>query len=212
MGKTYSSMSSVKSQAKRPAPNNFLEALRELSQDVASEAKIQVKEIISRDIPESFGLSDSGGTINPNESISLKQIRQKEFEAYPSESSIQSRIQNAREEERAMLSRHEAQVREQIKSIQDEIKTLAKSTGEFSIEIERATFQATINPGVYHKNFFSHLKQMIVMIRKQVSDSQHWLEAFNSRAAKKNYYWSQVGKSGTKFMLSSERYMVTSTG
>jgi hypothetical protein len=123
-----------------------------------------------------------------------------------------ARLSAMREEERARLLRQEAQNREQIKVIQEEIRLLAKSSGELSIEVETATYQATLNPGVYHKNFFSHLKSLLVAIRKKVVDSRHWLAEHNTRARKKGFYWGQVQKSGTKFMLSAERYMVTSTG
>ena len=59
-------MADSKQKAKRQQPTNFLEALRELGRDVATEAKVQVKQVVAQDIPESFGLSQSG-TLKPHE-------------------------------------------------------------------------------------------------------------------------------------------------
>jgi hypothetical protein len=169
--------------------------------------------MVTQDLPESFGVKPTSGTLHPSESVSLDALQRAEADgARKAESMYNARLSAMREEERARLLRQEAQNREQIKVIQEEIRLLAKSSGELSIEVETATYQATLNPGVYHKNFFSHLKSLLVAIRKKVVDSRHWLAEHNTRARKKGFYWGQVQKSGTKFMLSAERYMVTSTG
>lgn len=197
----------AKPQQKRPAPNNFLEALRELGQDMASEAKMQVKQMVTTDIPESFGITGSG-TLKPNESLTV----QPRNETRSQETAINGRLHQMREEEQAQYRRNEAQMREQIKSIQEEIRRLASSVGSFAQEVQAATSQAVVNPGVYHRNFFSQLRTLIVAMRKRVDESRHWLAESNSRGKKKSYYWGQVQKSGTSYLLSSERYMVTSTG
>ncbi len=194
-----------KSQSKRTQPVNFLEALRDLGQGVTSEAKVQIKNIVTDDIPESFGFPTSG-TLHPNESFSPHKK-----EAYEN-SYTSSRLMQVKEEEQAQLRRNEAQLREQITSLQQEIRKLASSMGEFAQEVQAATSQAVINPGIYHKNFFHQLRSVIVTMQKRVNESKHWLAECNSRGKKKSYYWSNVQKSGTSYMLSSERYMVTSTG
>lgn len=207
-------MNPTKTKSQKPAPNNFLEALRDLGQGFKEEAKIQVTRMATVDVPESFGVAPrTGGTLNPNEALSLDQLQHAEQRGFEkADAAYASRLSHMREEERARLVRQEHQIKEQIKSVQEEIRLLAKSAGEFSQEVETATFQATVSPGVYHKHFFSHLKTVIASIRKKVSSSRHWLSEHNTRASKRGYYWGQVAKSGTKFMLSSERYMVTSTG
>ena len=99
-----------------------------------------------------------------------------------------------------------------MESVVTEIKILAKSTGTLATQVEMAVAQAPANPGVYHKNFFNQLLSFMKILRQKVQDSSHWLSVTNSRARGKSYYWGQVAASGTKYMLSSERYMVTSTG
>jgi len=69
-----------------------------------------------------------------------------------------------------------------------------------------------VEPGVYHLNFFERPKQAIIIFRKKIEDSASWLALFNQRAKKRGYYWTQFKKSGTKFLLSQERYMATQAG
>jgi hypothetical protein len=73
--------------------------------------------------------------------------------------------------------------------------------------------QAPVSPGIYHRHFFAQLKSFIQDIRRRVQDSKHWLAVANSRASKRQgFFWGQAQKSGTKFLLSQERYMATTTG
>lgn len=191
--------------------DNFLEALRDLGRGVVDETKSQVRQAIG-DIPQSFGLTSSG-TLQPNESFSLDQLKQAENSG---EKKAQTRfahqLSQMREEEHTRFARQEREAKEQIKSIQQEIMSLAKSTGELTQEIQIATSQIIVNPGIYHKNFFAHLKSLIINLRKQVQSSKEWLSTHNTRSSQQSHYWSQVDKSGSKFMMSSERYTVTSTG
>ncbi|TSC84542.1 MAG: Uncharacterized protein G01um101416_1056 [Microgenomates group bacterium Gr01-1014_16] len=204
---TYSSKSRTKTQ-----PKNFLEALRELGNDFKEEAKIQVSKIVTQDLPESFGVATSG-TIKPNESVSVADLAQAEAKSESqAEGKFNARLAQIREEERAYFMRVESQNKQQIESVLTEIKILAKSTGTLATQVELAVAQAPANPGVYHRNFFDQLLSFITILRKKAQDSSHWLSMTNSRAKTKSYYWGQVQSSGTKYMLSSERYMVTSTG
>ena len=192
--------------ARRPAPVNFLEALKDLGRDAASQAKIHISQAVTQDIPESFGLS---GDLTPNQSYSLEDLKHAEKTG---EARAEARFGNRLQQERLVFLQSESQTKAQITAIQAEIKSLAKSVGSFAREVEIATFQAPVNPGVYHKNFFDALRSFINSIRQRVDQSRNWLATTNARATQRNYYWGQVKSSGTKFMLSSERYMVTSTG
>ena len=89
---------------------------------------------------------------------------------------------------------------------------MAKSIGELGKEVQVATMQSVVNPGNYHRNFFETLRNLIQTLRLKVTESRNWVAASNARAKQKKGYWAQAKTSGTKFTLSSERYMVTSTG
>ncbi len=193
-------------------PTNFFEALKDLGESTLSEAKVQVKKIVTDDIPQSLGMTPSG-TLKQGESVSMEALKKAENKGYSeakSEFSVQ--LRKMQEDERRRLLAIENQTRQQITSIQAEIKLLAQSTKELGKEFEIAASQAVVNPGIYHKNFFSHLSILIKTLRQQVQESKHWLATTNARAGKRSGYWAGVKKGGTSFMLSSERYMVTSTG
>lgn len=211
MASTYSN-SNKNRRGKVKSPENFLEALRSLGKGAVSEVKNQAKSALVTDIPESLGFNTSG-QLKPNESLSLQDIQAAEERGrQDAESQFSARLQQVRQAERSRLMQEEASAKQQITAIREEIMKLAKSMGDFAQEVQVATMQAPVNPGIYHKNFYSHLKSVISTLRTKVESSKNWLAAANSRSKKQGFYWSQVGKSGTKYMLSSERYMVTSTG
>ncbi|MEK9201209.1 MAG: DUF5660 family protein [Patescibacteria group bacterium] len=193
-------------------PTNFFEALKDLGESTLSEAKVQIKKIVTDDIPQAVGLAPSG-TLRQGESVSMAELKQAENKGRSeAKSEFNVQLRQMQEDERRRLLAIENQTRQQITSIQAEIKLLAQSTKELGKEFEIAASQAVVNPGVYHKNFFTHLSTLIRTLRQQVQESKHWLATTNSRASKRGGYWAGVKKSGTAFMLSSERYMVTSTG
>ncbi len=201
-------MATQNSKSARRAPaNNFLEALQELSKGVVDEAKIQVQQIVNSDIPQAFGLSS--GTLEPNKPFSMAEAQAAEKRG---EHKAEARFNHRLQEERMVFLRSENESKAQIQSIQQEIQLMAKSVGELAHEVQVAAFQAPSNPGVYHKRFFEQLMSYIKSLRAKAAESKNWLSTQNARAGKKNTYWGKVQQSGTKFMMSSERYMVTSTG
>lgn len=182
--------------------DNFLEALRGLSSGAASEAKIQVKKAILDDIPEMFGLKSGAGELTPGKELTMAEMEQK----------VAKKYEGRLNQERTLYLQQEQQVKGQITAIQEEIQVMAKSIGELGKEVQVATMQSVINPGNYHRNFFETLRNLIKTLRLKVTESRNWVAASNARAKQKKGYWAQAKASGTKFTLSSERYMVTSTG
>jgi hypothetical protein len=60
--------------------------------------------------------------------------------------------------------------------------------------------------------FFARLEIFIARLREDVRLSSKFLEISSQRKGGGRFYWGNVKKSGTKYMLSSERNMVTQTG
>ena len=101
----------------------------------------------------------------------------------------------------------------QIKAIQEELSKLVNEIGSLSREVKTAATQTIVEPGVYHLNFLEKLREIIKLLRRKVQESRTWLATWDTYCKKKrNHYWLQVKRSGTKFMLSSERYMATQAG
>jgi hypothetical protein len=142
------------------------------------------------------------------------QVRPSPEEISPEEISrrYQEQFWRVRRQEQLVFSRKEQETQLQIKSILEELKKLVDSTQNLTKEVEIAAKQVPVEPGVYHLSFFEKLRQAIVLFKKRIEESATWLAAFNQKAKRRNYYWAQVRKSGTKFMLSGERYMSTSAG
>jgi len=121
-------------------------------------------------------------------------------------------FESIRREEKIIYSREQQQVKIQIETLQTQIKELGQEQIGLIKEVQQASFQAVVNPGVYHENFFERLLHLIKIAKKKIAESRTWLHLCNHRAQKRGYYWQNVKKSGTKFLLSHERYMATQAG
>jgi hypothetical protein len=207
-------MASSAQKTKVKPPVNFMEALQNLGKEVIKDTTDQVAQVFNSDIPDSLGLKSSTGQLNPNESFSLSDILSAEKRGeLNAEKAANARLAQVREEERIMAQRREEQAKGQIKTILEEIKLLSKSLGDLGKEAQIAALQAPTNPGIYHRNFFEQLKNFIRDMRRRVQHSREWLAVQSSRSQRrKGMYWANVKSSGTKYMLSGERYMVTTTG
>ncbi|MFC1789986.1 DUF5660 family protein [Patescibacteria group bacterium] len=117
-----------------------------------------------------------------------------------------------RQEERLVFKRSEREIKIQIETVRNELIKLVQETQKISKEVKIAAFQAPVDPGVYHLTFFEKLREFIIFIRKNIAESKNWLAVCNQRSKKRNSYWSKFKKSGTKFMLSAERYMTNQAG
>jgi len=200
-----------KGQSKRKKPvltDNFLEKLRELGSDVGDSVVEDVIEGIPSAAVDQITGRKRSGTLKPNEALNLQETQEQE----QFRRQLGREFFRVRQEERLVFKQEEQKTRLQIKAIQEELKKLAESTKDLVKEVEVATKLEPVEPGVYHLNFFERLKQTIITFRKKIEDSASWLALFNQRTKRRSFYWTQVRKSGTKFMLSAERYISTQAG
>lgn len=187
---------------KNQRPTNFIEALK----DIGSSGKQQTKDLI-------FG---APGNKQPSAGETGKEAFN--FEEYLKSREKQIALQERQrfeskiEQERLIFHRKQEETKLQIQAIQEELKKLAQTTSNLSGEVKKATLQAVVEPGTYHENFFDRIRKLIELARKKLAESETWMQIFNARSKQKSHYWGQVQKSGTQFMLSQERYMVTQVG
>jgi len=192
-------------------PQNFIEAFKDISR---STIKSFAKDVVAGTGKNAFDVLTKGQTRQtdqqpqPQQNIEAllksreRRIRQQE----------RTRFESIRREETIIFSRQQKEVKVQIETIQVEIQKLAKDQVGLMKEVDKASFQAIVNPGKYHKNFFERLMSLIKLARKKVSESRSWLQMFNSRSNQQKGYWQKAQKHGTKFTLSQERYMSTQAG
>lgn len=101
-----------------------------------------------------------------------------------------------------------------VKQIHEQIKQMTKSMRKLKKEVDVAVQENLTeeNAGIQQESFLDHIKIMLDLLKRQIDSSQTWLHVFNQRSKKKSYYWGQVKKSGSSFMLSNERSVATSVG
>lgn len=200
-------------QGKKPA--NFIEALKELG----SGAKRQVKDATfgtGRTMMDQVlgtprtQTAPSSGELQPDRPFNFEDYL-KSQERQTSQREYQ-RFEQRLREEKMVFHRKQEEAKLEIKVVQQELKKLADATQGLSQEVKKATLTMNVAPGTYHDNFFDHIRRVIELARKKISESKTWLETFNHRARRRSHYWFSVKKSGTKFMLSQERYMATQAG
>jgi len=190
---------------------NFIEAFKDIG---ASTIKTFTKDVVAgtgKNAVDSLTKPFSNDQTNPTE-------QPFNFEEYLNrqEKQLQARqnqrFETFKREETVLFSREQQQVKLQIETLQVQIKDLAKEQSGLMEEIDQAAFQAVTNPGVYHKNFFERLLQLIKIARKKISESHTWLSLHNHRAKQRSAYWQGVNNKGTSFMLSGERTIATQSG
>ncbi len=214
----YNPPSRPKKPAKNSSSDSFLEALRDLGSSATSSVTDGVKDFASDAWSQLSGNypTDQSYPDFPNLPQASGRLRNP-GRMFPSESENRYRKQafyerQQRVNEKTLFSKTEQQTKLQIQAIQEEIKKLAASTQNLAKEVQVAALQTPVNPGRYHVNFFEKLRQTIILIKKRIEESASWLATYNGKSKKQDFYWSQVGKSGTKYMLSQERYMSNSAG
>lgn len=207
-------MKNSKNQAKKTPFSNdsFLEAFRGLGSDMASSAKDNLKAGFS-DIENALFPFSQPKDQKPPENSPSDWAKDQEFEKKFRSHLRQNEM--VHREEKVLFTRRQKENQQQVKSLQEEIRKLAKSVSNLASEAkeaETATLQELPTVGAYHLTFFEKLRKVLAELRSKLQESSYWLAAWNKKSQKKNFYWKQFKKSGSKFMLSSDRYMSTQAG
>ena len=194
---------------------NVLESLKDIGASSGSSLKKDVvqgasseflKQLLGRRPQEKLS-----GEIAPGESLEFSDIytgRQKEALKLKNQLKLEHQL---REEERVRTEKKSNELKIQLNVIIQEVVELAKSTQGLAEEVQIASMQAPVEPGVYHVIFFEKLLEFVKSFRKKIEDAAVWLHATNSRAEKKNY-WSRYKKHGGKFLLAADHYLTRSAG
>jgi hypothetical protein len=191
--------------------DSFLEAFRDLGNDFVSTASNNLLKAGAEDIKEAlfpFGQSTAKGE-NPD------RLAWKEAELERNYRAKLRQKETIHHQEKVLFTREQRETQQQVTTLQEEIKKLAKATASLASEAKEAevtAMQTLPEVGTYHLNFFSRLRKVIAELRVQIEESSLWLAAWNKKAEKRNFYWGQFKKSGSKFLLSSDRYMATQAG
>ncbi len=201
----------------RNPQDSFLEAFRSLGNDTLTEVK---DSLIKKGAQDIFNSLSPFSNATPSAESSSKGFEG--FEPFKRETELEkkyrsqvSNLEIIRREEKVLFTREQRETQNQVNNLQEEIKKLAKSTADLASEAKQAEISAMQEApfvGTYHVNFFIRLRKLIAGLREQIHESSLWLNSWNKKAQKRNHYWNQFKKSGSKFLLSSDRYTATQAG
>lgn len=191
-------------------PQGVFEALRDIGQsspqppsEVVSSPQTALEQLLNKSPFSPFDQSkDQISAFNQKEEREIKQKERLFFE-------------QKRRGERLVYSYQEEEIAREIAALQTELKRMAQQIEEVSgitTELKKTVSQPTIEPGIYHLNFFQKVKELLILARQKVQESKTWLKIYCQRRQKRNFYWFMVNKKGTSFMLSPERYLSTQAG
>ncbi len=111
-----------------------------------------------------------------------------------------------------VYSAKQKQMEKRIEEIRVQLKTLIKQVVKFELNVTEAISTATPEPGVYHISFLEHIKTVIELLKKNITEANSWLSLYNQRSKKKGHYWGKAKSQGTSYTLSEERQLTTSIG
>lgn len=167
-----------------PKLTSFIEALKQRQQARA----------ISPDRPSLLPFSEFNKT---------KELEKKRIEQF----------HQARSKEWAgVYSAKQKQIEKRIEEIKLQLKSLITKVVKFELNVVQAVSARTPEPGAYHVSFFEHLKTIIELLKKDLTQANSWLSLYNQRAKKKGLYWGMAKKGGSAYTLSHERQLATSIG
>lgn len=163
---------------------------------------------------ESLKNNQAGGPRNPFESSFganpfAEFNRQKEVEKMRV-----AQFHQARQKEwEQVYSAKDKQIAQKIEEVRNELKALAKQIVKYDQNITQAVQSQVVNPGTYHLTFFEHIREVIALIRKNVSEANSWLSVFKKRSSQKGgAFWANTKKGGTSYMMSNEHAIARSAG
>lgn len=210
--------SSKKTDKRKLAPNTtVLETLRDVAEGTTDSVKEDFVGKTSKDfVRELLGIPRPekriSGTIEPGQTLEMEEILDRRIEENKKlKKQLILERKFKKEQERQSLKKQK-ELRLELHALQEETKQLAQATQGLSQEIEVATMEAPVNPGVYHVVFFEKLREFIASFRKKIENASVWLESYNERAKKMRTFWGQVSVSGAKRLLSAEDYSQRSAG
>ncbi len=185
-----------------PSNRGVLQALK-------NEAHQFSRELIEQITGQPTNSSGQKGELRPGETVNLQE--QNNRLAYHREATIRY-YQEQLEQERLLRRQEKQEVQVRIQALKEEVTKIAQGTKELQKETTAVIIQETPNPGQYHLNFLESLLQFLMKLRQRIEEGNTWLATFNGRSKKRGHFWNQVKKSGTKFLLSSDRTPATQTG
>lgn len=99
------------------------------------------------------------------------------------------------------------QSEQMIRQIKEElgqlVKEIHKMSGQVDQSIHTAVFQGTGEKGKYYENFFSQLRNFLILLTKRVKEGNTWLQTFKGKKGK-SVYQQNSSKYGSQYQFGQE--------
>lgn len=115
------------------------------------------------------------------------------------------------QEEKVLMEKKSRDLALQIHAITQEMQKIAHSTPKLAQQVEFASIQTPVNPGIYHLVFFEKLLEFMKSFRRKIENANMWLAATNKRANKRNF-WNQYKQQKGQALLNPETYSTRNAG
>lgn len=116
-------------------------------------------------------------------------------------------INHLEKESQIILDNRQKELQKAIEELRTEIKKLASATDNLEKDVEVAAMAPVAEANEYELTFLQRIQKIIVIFRKNISEAGNWLESFNAKKKKKNYFWNtsrNKKKGGTEYLFSNE--------
>ncbi len=193
---------------------NPVEIVGELGRNVGNEVKKLPPDLL-REAFNQIGISQRPAKKPFSGEIVIGKSQTLEVNAHKESLEIRQ-FQTVKRTEQVIFDREQEVTKRRIDQLVLEIQKEAKSVSEqaavLSTEVNEISVDAsTKKPGEYYLNYFEWVMRLLRDLKTEVIKSRTWLQASQSKKAKKGY-WAMFKKHGTSFGMSDERSIATSAG
>jgi len=111
------------------------------------------------------------------------------------------------QQEKAALDNRQKELEKAVTELQDELKKLTHSTDNLEKDVQNVSMENIPEASEYQINFLVRIKNFIINFRKNINEASVWLESFNTKKKKKNYFWNTAKdrkKGGDQYLMSNE--------
>ncbi|HOZ81177.1 MAG TPA: DUF5660 domain-containing protein [Candidatus Woesebacteria bacterium] len=115
-------------------------------------------------------------------------------------------ISHLEKETKVLFDQHQVEIKKEIEEILAAIKQLIEKSQDLKEEVKQTVFPEVVEPSNYQVGFLGRIKKYILDSIQDISEANLWVNSFNTRKKKRNYYWN-TGKSkkgGQQYLNSSE--------
>lgn len=186
---------------------------------LGEELKRTLREELTQNFPAEIAAQIQGGKPAPQEILPGQSINPAEKESQEQKRPFIPSFYQEKSPFILKESATEIETKISIQSLRQEIQKESQRVEEAAVNLSQELASSVAEENLFphqasqeHLSFLENLLKTLRVFREKIEDSQVWLAASSQRQSRRNFFWGQVKKSGSKFLLSSDRTPATQTG